>query len=237
MSMKRMKHKGLILATVLLAGCVLAAFAAASNCKAACTACKKDAACASCKTKVAKDSHLKLAGELELALSDLSTAEKAIQADKKPEALAAIAKVKASLTKIHGRVKPPVVEAVKGWTDDVDKAMKYAAASKRQILMDFSGSDWCGWCIKLHNEVFVKDAFKAYADKNLVLVEVDFPRGKEQSAEMKARNSKLATKYGVRGFPTVIVLDPTTGKELGRTGYVKGGPEAFITAVKKITGK
>ena len=171
-------------------------------------------------------------------MKDLDVAARAVEEGKKPEALKAIAKVKASLTGIHKHVKPaPAAPAMTGWTEDFDKAVKYAEATKRPILLDFSGSDWCRWCIRLLDEVFVKDAFKAYADKNLVLVELDFPRTKEQSAEIKARNSKLAAKYGVRGFPTIVILDHTGQKELGRTGYVRGGPDAFIAAVKKILGK
>jgi protein disulfide-isomerase len=238
MSIKRMKHKGLFLTAILMAGMVAVALAAAPDGKAACSACKAGVMCAGCKAKHAGNAHAALAGKLEVALKDLDVAAKAVEEGKKPEALKAIAKVKTALTGIHNRVKPaPAAPAITGWTDDFDKAVKYAAATKRPLLLDFSGSDWCGWCIKLHNEVFVKDAFKTYADKNLVLVEVDFPRGKKQSAELKARNSKLAEKYGVRGFPTVVVLDSTGKKELGRTGYVKGGPDAFIAAAKKITGK
>ena len=158
----------------------------------------------------------------------------------KDKALKSLGKAKAAITSMRDRAKSvakPAVPAVKGWTEDFDKAKKYAAASKRPIVLDFSGSDWCGWCIKLHNEVFVKDEFKAYADKNLVLVELDFPRRKPQSDAIKARNQQLMKKYGVRGFPTIIVLDPTGEKVLGQTGYVRGGPKAFIAAVKKITGK
>ncbi|MBT3198788.1 MAG: thioredoxin family protein [Phycisphaerales bacterium] len=251
MSIKRMKHKGLFLATLLVAGLAVAALAvsngsaACGGCKAkpaakaACPGCKDGIKCAACKAKHAGKAHATLAGKLQVALDDLDLAAKAVEEGKKSEALKAIAKVKTALTGIRNRVKPaaPAARVVTGWTEDFDKAVKYAAATKRPLLLDFSGSDWCGWCIKLHNEVFVKDAFKTYADKNLVLVEVDFPRGKKQSAEVKARNSKLAAQYGVRGFPTVVILDSTGKKELGRTGYVKGGPEAFIAAVKNITGK
>ena len=133
--------------------------------------------------------------------------------------------------------KPAAGPVVKGWTEDLDLAMKYAARTKRPIVLDFTGSDWCGWCIRLHDEVFSKDAFKDYADKNLVLVAIDFPRNKKLPDDIKRRNSKLAARYGVRGFPTIVILDSTGEKELGRTGYVRGGPAAFIAGVKKIIGK
>ncbi|MCP4378870.1 MAG: thioredoxin family protein [bacterium] len=222
MNTKRMRYSGMILAALLLSGMVVAAVTAAPEKKAA----------------NANDAKAKLAAKLTAVLKDLVIAEKAAKIDDKAGALRAIARAKASLTGIRDSVKPPApVAAIKGWTEDVDKAMKYAAASKRPILLDFTGSDWCGWCIRLHKEIFVKAAFKAYADENLVLVELDFPHGKKQSAAVRKRNRALMQKYGVRGFPTIVILDSTGTKELGRTGYVRGGPEAFISVVKKIVNK
>ena len=189
-------------------------------------------------TRKTHPSHAKLIGELDGALEDLSTAEKAVENGEKSKALESLARVRKLLAGIRDRVKSATAApVVKGWTEDLDKAMKYAAKTKRPILLDFTGSDWCGWCIKLHDEVFSKDAFKDYADKNLVLVAIDFPRNKKLPDEIKQRNSKLAQQYGVRGFPTIVILDPTGEKELGRTGYVRGGPAAFIAGVKKIIGK
>src|SRR5712671_809845 len=75
-----------------------------------------------------------------------------------------------------------------GWDDDYAKALAQAKAEKKLLLMDFTGSDWCGWCIKLDKEVFSKPEFKEYAKKSLVLVEVDFPRAKEQSETLKKAN-------------------------------------------------
>jgi protein disulfide-isomerase len=230
----------MFLAGLLLVGLAVAAFAVAADVKPVCQTCKDGVKCVGCKTKQAHDAHAKLAGELDTALKDLSAVEKAVQAGEKSEALKSLGKVKTVLTGIRDRAKSahaPAGPVVKGWTEDLDLAMKFAARTKRPIVLDFTGSDWCGWCIKLHDEVFSKDTFKAYADKNLVLVVVDFPRGKKQSDEVKGRNRELAAKYGVRGFPTIVILDSTGKKELGRTGYVRGGPDAFIAGVKKIIGK
>src|SRR3954467_7606267 len=80
------------------------------------------------------------------------------------------------------------------WLTDLPKAQAKAKAEKKLIMLDFTGSDWCGWCIKLHKEVFSKPEFEEYAKKNLVLVEVDFPRGKEQTEEQKKANQKLQQK-------------------------------------------
>src|SRR5438445_7310648 len=100
------------------------------------------------------------------------------------------------------------------WLTDVPKAVAKAKEEKKLVMLDFTGSDWCGWCIKLHKEVFSKPEFAEYAKKNLVLVEVDFPRAKKQSAELKKANESLQGKYNVRGYPTIVVLD-AEGKQVG----------------------
>ena len=122
------------------------------------------------------------------------------------------------------------------WLTDLPKAQAMAKEEKKMVLLDFTGSDWCGWCIKLHKEVFSQSEFAEYAGKNLVLVEVDFPRGKKQSAELKKANSALQRKYRIEGYPTIIVLDGN-GKKIGELGYMKGGPTAFIAELEKIKKK
>jgi thioredoxin-related protein/YHS domain-containing protein len=119
------------------------------------------------------------------------------------------------------------------WLTDYEKAKKIAKKLKRPLLLDFTGSDWCGWCIKLHKEVFSKKEFKDYAAKNLVLVELDFPARKKQSQKKAKQNKALAAKYSVRGYPTIFILD-SNEKKLGRMGYVRGGPSAFIKELRKI---
>src|SRR3954468_1656004 len=99
------------------------------------------------------------------------------------------------------------VRAEEQWLTDVPKAEAKAKAEKKLVMLDFTGSDWCGWCIKLHKEVFSQPEFSDYAKKNLVLVEVDFPRKKEQSSEQKKANAALQEKYKIQGYPTIIVLD------------------------------
>jgi len=119
------------------------------------------------------------------------------------------------------------------WGTDAVKAQKQAKEENKLVLLDFTGSDWCGWCIKLNKEVFSTKEFKEYADKNLVLVEVDFPRKKAQSEEQKQANRALQKKYGIRGYPTIIVLDGD-GNKVGKLGYMKGGPAAFIAELDKL---
>ena len=126
--------------------------------------------------------------------------------------------------------------AAAGWDDDYDKALETAKAEKKMVLLDFTGSDWCGWCIKLDKEVFSQSEFKKYAKENLVLVEIDFPQGKHQTKKLKEQNEKLQSQFGVRGYPTIIVLNPE-GKQVGKLGYMEGGPEAFTAALDKLKGK
>src|SRR6185369_16163584 len=90
-----------------------------------------------------------------------------------------------------------------------------------------TGSDWCGWCIKLRGEVFDLDPFKAAAPKKFVLVELDYPRQKELPAELKAQNEKLQQEYKIQGFPTIYVMD-AEGKPVAKTGYQAGGPEKYL---------
>lgn len=123
--------------------------------------------------------------------------------------------------------------AADGWGTDPDKGVAEAKGTKKLVLLDFTGSDWCGWCIRLNKEVFAQAEFQEYAKENLVLVELDFPKKKAQDSAIRARNEGLLQKYGVQGFPTIIVLNGD-GKKVGELGYVKGGPSAFIAELKKI---
>jgi protein disulfide-isomerase len=114
------------------------------------------------------------------------------------------------------------------WQTDFTQASQQAAQEHKYILLDFTGSDWCPWCIKMDKEVFNQSQFSDFALKNLVLVKLDFPRKAAQSAAEKNQNKELATKYGIEGFPTYILLDPS-GKEVRRqVGYLQGGATAFI---------
>ena len=122
----------------------------------------------------------------------------------------------------------PALAAPK-WYTDLDEAKAVAVKENKPLLVDFTGSDWCGYCIKLHAEVFDKPEFEAFA-KNYVLVELDFPSKKPQPPEEKAKNKATQAKFGVSGFPTVLLLDAKTGEAYGRqSGYGPGsGPKAYI---------
>ena len=123
-----------------------------------------------------------------------------------------------------------------GWLTDFAQAMDAARRENKTVLLDFTGSDWCGWCITLRREVFNTVEFQNYAATNLVLLEADFPQGIPQSEALKKQNQELLRQCGIEGFPTIIVLN-STGKILGRTGYLPGGPTPFITQINAIIGK
>ena len=114
------------------------------------------------------------------------------------------------------------------WLTDLPKAQAQAKSENKIVLLDFTGSDWCGWCIKFKKETLDTTEFQAYAAKNIVLVELDYPNKKAQTDALKKANAALKEQYKIDGFPTLVVLDKN-GKEIGRqVGYAKGGPEAFI---------
>jgi protein disulfide-isomerase len=117
------------------------------------------------------------------------------------------------------------------WQDNLEKALQQAKKEKKAVLVNFTGSDWCIWCKRLTEEVFSKKEFETYAKKNLILIKLDFPRNIEQSTETKIYNNTLAQRYGVQGFPTILLFN-STGKLVLTTGYQPGGPANYINHLK-----
>lgn len=115
-----------------------------------------------------------------------------------------------------------------GWIENFDEAQKRSNSEKKHILIDFTGSDWCGYCIRLDRDVFAKPDFKEFGQKSLVLLEIDFPKGKSQPVELVKQNESLGRKFRVEGYPTLVLLSPE-GKEVKR--WVGGG-EAFLSELK-----
>jgi protein disulfide-isomerase len=125
------------------------------------------------------------------------------------------------------------------WQTDYEQALATAKAARKCVLLDFTGSDWCGPCIEMNKVVFSKAAFQNYAKKNLVLVEVDYPRIKRLPAKVVKQNEHLMQQYGIEksGYPTVILLNPD-GKILGQLeGYSGELPADIIAWVEKLCGK
>ena len=120
------------------------------------------------------------------------------------------------------------------WMTDFEAAKQKAAAENKDLLVNFTGSDWCSWCIKLVDEVFKHDAFKKGVADNFVLVELDFPQDKSKLDEStQTQNEMLQEKYSIQGFPTILLLDDQ-GRPYAQTGYQAGGPEKYLAHLDKL---
>ncbi len=122
------------------------------------------------------------------------------------------------------------------WGTDYEKALATAKKDKKVVLADFTGSDWCGWCKKLKAEVFDTKEFQDWAKKNVVLLEVDFPRQKEQPKELKKQNEELQKKNKIEGYPTILFFD-AKGEVVGKMGYQEGGPSKWTKDADAIIAK
>ncbi len=117
------------------------------------------------------------------------------------------------------------------WMTDIEAAKARAGAEGKMVLVDFTGSDWCTWCIRLRQDVLDKPEFEAYAADKFVLAEVDLPRNKTKlSAEQREKNEEVAAQYKIDGFPTLMVMTPD-GRMLG--GFV-GGRTSVQEAVEPL---
>lgn len=119
------------------------------------------------------------------------------------------------------------------WHTDVDTAQQLAVNEDKHVLINFTGSDWCPWCVKLDANVFSTSEFAEFAATELVLVKADFPQKEQLSQAQAAANQKLARKYAVRGFPTIVVLDPQ-GELVGTTGFRQGSAASYIEHLKEL---
>ena len=118
------------------------------------------------------------------------------------------------------------------WLTDLDAAKAKGVKENKPLLVDFTGSDWCPPCIQLHKVVFESAEFAAVASK-YVLVELDYPRKTPQAPELKAKNKALSEKFGIEGFPTILLLD-ANGEPFAQTGYQAGGPVKYLAHLAEL---
>ena len=119
-------------------------------------------------------------------------------------------------------------ETSAAWQTDYKQALDQAVKEHKQVLLNFTGSDWCPYCIQMDKEVLEKPAFKKYAAEKLILVKLDFPRKKQLPINEEKQNRELQKQYSINGFPTYILLN-SSGEEINRqVGSLDGGPPAFI---------
>lgn len=130
------------------------------------------------------------------------------------------------------------------WHTDMSAATDISIKEKKPLFLFFTGSDWCGWCIRLQKEVFKTPEFIKWAKDNVVLVELDFPRKNNQTDAVKAQNAQLQQQLQVRGYPTVWFVNAAKTDDakvnltaLGSTGYVAGGPKVWIDGANQIIKK
>jgi len=122
------------------------------------------------------------------------------------------------------------------WSTDLEAAAADARDNQKLLLLNFSGSDWCGWCKRLDSEVFSKSEFQDYADKHLVGILADFPRRTKQDKALTAQNRRLMDFFKVEGFPTLLLFN-SDAELIGQLGYQPGGPEAFIQSIQKVVAR
>ena len=121
-------------------------------------------------------------------------------------------------------------EPKKIWFTNVSEALQQSKVSGKPIFAFFTGKEWCSWCKKLEQQVLSKEGFISYAKENLVLLELDFPRGKRN---LPQKQIELARKFNIKGYPTVILMDASTNK-IGKTGYEAMSPEQYVDHVKTL---
>ena len=129
------------------------------------------------------------------------------------------------------------------WGTNLEEAYEEHKKTGKPIMANFTGSDWCGWCIRLDKAVFSQDEFQSWAEENVVLLELDFPRRTKLPEDLRLQNQNMQQAFGVRGFPTVWVFDINRDEKgnysvdaLGKTGYKPSVPE-FTGAVEQMIAK
>ena len=129
------------------------------------------------------------------------------------------------------------------WHTDMNKAVALSNKEKKPMLLFFTGSDWCGWCIRLQNEVLKTPQFAIWAKKNVVLVELDYPRRTPQTPEIQKQNAELQQGFQIQGFPTIYFVNAVNkdGKvnfyPIDKTGYVAGGSVAWLAVADGILAR
>jgi thioredoxin-related protein len=128
-----------------------------------------------------------------------------------------------------------------GWLVKMEEAQAASKKSGKPIMANFTGSDWCGWCTKLTNDVFSKEDFKKWAEQNVILLELDFPRRKQLPDDIKQQNANLQQAFQVAGYPTVWLFFLSEDREnnrfnieaLGKMGYMQSSA-AFISTAEDL---
>jgi thioredoxin-related protein len=127
----------------------------------------------------------------------------------------------------------PKIDYTGRWLEDYRLAQAIASQLNRDILLAFVSTDSSEWSQKMDQEIFQQETFKDYARKNLVLVRIDFPTKTRQDEKIAEQNRLLAEAHGIRGYPTVLFINPR-GQKFGEAKYMKGGPDAFLQSLDQL---
>ena len=133
-------------------------------------------------------------------------------------------------------MKPMHKAENQGWYTNLEEAYSESKRSGKPIMANFTGSDWCGWCKRLSAAVFQKDEFKSWADDNVVLLELDFPRRTQLPEDLQRQNAGLQRAFKVRGFPTVWVFDLDKDVQTGKYEISAIGKTGYRPSVSEFTG-
>jgi len=122
------------------------------------------------------------------------------------------------------------------WTMDLEAAKQLAKEKGLPLMLNFTGSDWCGWCKLMDKNVFAQASWKEYAAENALLVTLDFPKNKSIVPENYVdRNKALKEQFGVRGYPTYVILDSDGATKIGQLGAGRDKtPQSFIAEFKGV---
>jgi thiol:disulfide interchange protein len=123
-----------------------------------------------------------------------------------------------------------------GWMQNYQAALEVARKENKFVLANFTGSDWCGACHMIEKKIFNQQDFIDFAKSKLVLFKADFPRRNFLKPEIRAQNENLALKYGIRIYPTLLVLDPS-GSTIAKTGYLRIEKDAYIQHLKGLLNR
>ncbi|MCH9609419.1 MAG: Disulfide bond reductase DsbH [Chlamydiales bacterium] len=122
------------------------------------------------------------------------------------------------------------------WFTDYQSAMQMAQKERKPLILYFTGSDWCGWCKKMDSEIFSSPEFTSAVGSKFIFVKLDFPMNQKLPQEEIQQNAQLKQRYGVTGYPTIVIVD-ASGGFLGQTGYRSGGGKAYANYLDSFLGK
>ena len=127
-----------------------------------------------------------------------------------------------------------VAYARTGWTEDFATALARSKTSGRPVLVYFTGSDWCPYCVRLDKEVLDQPVFMQWAKEHLILLELDFPHDTPQSPKLKAQNEELAAEFQIEGYPSLYIMDGRTTKVRQLVGFEGKSPEAVVRSLTRM---